>query len=70
MDKLEKLLEIEGFSFDRFLEEFGHESLCPGICMNDGCNYTTDYEPDQEEGWCEVCETNTVKSGLMHMGIY
>ncbi len=70
MDKLEKLLEVEGFDDEiEFGEAFATESVVPGICMNDSCEYTTHYEPDQDRGWCEECETQTVKSGLMLMGI-
>jgi len=40
-----------------------------GICTNDGCDYTTDVEPDQDRGWCEVCGTNLVKSAPVLAGI-
>jgi hypothetical protein len=33
--------------------------------MNPDCSYTEDLEPDQEEGWCPECKTNTMKSGLV-----
>lgn len=70
MNKLEQLIDIEGYaSSEEFLKENVHDSVCPGICMNDGCDYTTIVEPDQDRGWCEACETNTVKSGIMLAGI-
>jgi hypothetical protein len=36
--------------------------------MNDGCDYTADMEPDQDRGWCEACDTNTVASALVLAG--
>jgi len=36
--------------------------VVPGICMNPGCDYTTEVEPDQCAGWCEECSSPTVKS--------
>ena len=38
------------------------EGVQPGICMNRDCDYSTEYEPDQDHGWCECCDTNTVVS--------
>lgn len=40
----------------------------PAICMNLGCDYTTDTEPDQTRGWCECCNSNSVKSALVLAG--
>ena len=66
--KLAKLLAAEGFDT---LEELAAETLLgsragtPSICTNEGCNYTCDMEPDQEEGWCDECSTNSMKSGLV-----
>lgn len=45
------------------------DSTCPGICMNPECDYTTDVEPDQDAGNCELCGTNTVKSALELIGV-
>lgn len=68
--KLRKLAELEGFeTVTELLEHACRDSISPGICMNDGCDYTSEYEPDQTEGWCEVCDTNTVKSALVLAGI-
>ena len=69
MSKLQTLLEQEGLESDEFLEEYALEACVPGICMNSGCDATYEYEPDQSEGWCEVCETNSVKSGLVLIGV-
>ena len=66
MSKLTELAEIEGFpTVDDMLEGAVLDSICPAICMNKGCNFTADYEPDQREGWCEECGTNSVKSALV-----
>lgn len=66
MTKLELLAEIEGYEDTmELLEENAIDSVVPGICMNEGCDYTTEVEPDCREGWCECCDTNTVKSCLI-----
>lgn len=68
--KLQKLVEIEGFEDDlKLLEHAVMDSVCPAICMNDGCDYTAEMEPDQDRGWCEVCNTNSMKSALVLAGI-
>ena len=41
------------------------DSVCPAICMTEGCDYTTEMEPDQTEGYCEACGGNTVVSALV-----
>jgi hypothetical protein len=68
--KLQKLVEIEGFKDDISLFEAAvSDSVCPAICMNDGCDYTAEMEPDQHQGWCEVCGTNSMKSALVLGGL-
>jgi len=70
MSKIDKLVEIEGFeNAIKLAEASMTDVVCPGICMNEGCDYTTQVEPDQRRGYCEVCNTRTVKSGLALMGI-
>ena len=67
--KIEKLMDIEGFeSVDEMLEEATFGLRCPGICTNDGCDYTTEVDPDGA-GFCEECNTTTVESSLMLMGM-
>ena len=68
-DKLAQLAEIEGMGVMAMLEAATFDSISPAICMNDDCDYTTEMEPDQREGWCECCETNTVASALILAGI-
>lgn len=70
LEKLEKLAEDEGFDGgDDLVEHFATESVVPGICMNEGCDYSTNVEPDQRGGWCELCETKTVESCLSLAGV-
>lgn len=68
--KLRKLVEIGGFADDLALVEASLlDSVCPAICMNVGCSYSEDLEPDQQEGWCPECNTNSMMSGLILAGI-
>jgi hypothetical protein len=70
MSKLEELAEIEGFeSSEELLQQYIVDSVCPGICSNPGCSYTTEVEPDSNSGWCEECQTNTVKSAMVLAGV-
>ena len=65
---LAELMEAEGYDT---LEELAKDAImevrAPGICT--ACGYTTEMEPDQQAGWCECCETNTVKAGLILAGM-
>ena len=47
--------------------DYAHESNVPAICSE--CEYSTEYEPDQSNGYCEYCGTNTVKSILILQGV-
>jgi hypothetical protein len=68
--KLKKLIEIEGYNDDTdLIADAVADSVCPAICMNDGCDYTTGMEPDQDRGWCESCATNSMKSALVLAGL-
>ena len=72
MSKLETLMEIEGFkTFEELYNdaEYGMRVGVPAICMNDDCDYAQDMEPDQDEGWCSECGTNTLKSAYILKGI-
>jgi hypothetical protein len=67
--KFSLLIEIEGYDDSlAFLEEVSTDSVCPGICMNPDCDYTTEVEPDCRNGYCEECNTQTVKSALVLVG--
>jgi hypothetical protein len=67
--KLMRLCEIEGYKspYD-LLEAVAGDSVCPAICMTEGCEYTAEMEPDQDEGYCELCGGNTVTSALRLAG--
>jgi hypothetical protein len=68
--KLMKLCDFEGFdSLDDLLQAVATDSVCPAICMTEGCDYTTEMEPDQDQGFCEVCGGNTVTSALVLAGL-
>jgi hypothetical protein len=68
--KLKKLVEIEGYDDDAALiADAALDSACPAICMNADCDYTAEMEPDQRQGWCELCNTNSMKSALVLAGI-
>ena len=69
--KLERLMHDWGYEdLMIFLEDIAFDSIAPGICLNPGCDYSTDVEPDQDRGYCEICETQSVKSALRLAGIY
>jgi hypothetical protein len=64
-NKLRRLASLEGHdNIIDLLEDSIFDSLVPGICMNEECEENYNYEPDQDQGYCEVCETNTVMSCL------
>ena len=64
--KLMKLCEAEGFeNLDDLLAVAATDSICPAICMTEGCDHTAEMEPDQTEGYCEACGGNTVVSALI-----
>jgi len=68
--KFKKLVELEGYDDPvELVADATADSVCPAICMNDGCDYTTGIEPDQDRGWCEECRTNSMKSALVLAGI-
>ena len=48
--KLDQLVESEGFdSLDDLIAATISDSVSPAICMNEGCDYTAEMEPDQRE---------------------
>jgi hypothetical protein len=68
--KLDKLIEIEGFeSADALFDAVIGDSVSPAICLNDDRDYTAEMEPDQSQGWCEACGTDTVASALVLAGL-
>ena len=68
--KLQKLMEVEGYTnITELLAACITDSVCPAICMNEGCSYTCEMEPDQDRGWCEECKTNSMKAALVLAGV-
>ena len=63
--KLQQLADIEGVDPIALLEQGVEDSVCLGICVNDGCDQVADVEPDCRDGWCDSCGTHTVKSALV-----
>ena len=67
---LVRLTEDAGFdTIQQLLESTVFDSVSPAICVNAGCDYMTEMEPDQRQGYCEKCGTNTVKAGLVLAGM-
>lgn len=67
--KLDELADIEGMEVQEMLERAVTDSVVPAICMTFACDYVEQMEPDQDQGWCDVCEKNTVKSCLILAGL-
>lgn len=68
--KLLKLCAIHGYDVSEdgvmdLLEESTFDSVVQGICKNPDCDYSTEVEPDQTQGWCENCNAGTVVSPLV-----
>ena len=68
--KLMKLCEVEGYKNARdLIQAVWTDSVCPAICMTEGCDHTAEMEPDQTEGYCEACGGNTVTSAIVLAGL-
>jgi hypothetical protein len=64
--KLGLLVELEGYlDLSELLQAAMADTVSPSICMNEGCDYTAEYEGDCRDGWCEACSENTVVSALV-----
>jgi hypothetical protein len=68
--KLAKLKDIEGYdTIEQLAEAILSDSVSPAICMNEGCDYTAEMEPDQDAGFCEECRTNSMHAALILAGL-
>ena len=67
--KLDQLASAWGLSVPQLIDLCALDDVAPGICMNPGCTYSTEVEPDQSAGWCEDCETRSVRSALILAGV-
>lgn len=67
--KLLRLCQIEGYeNAHDLVHAVALDTVCPAICMTEGCDHTADMEPDQREGYCESCGGNTMVSSLILAG--
>ena len=67
MDKSElvqKLVEMEGTPLNELIVNATYDSVAKGICTK-CADYSTDIEPDSDDGMCEECGTATVASVLV-----
>ena len=68
--KLVKVCGAEGFvTVDDLIALSVADSVCPAICMTEGCDHVAPMESDQEEGYCEHCGGNTMVSVLVLTGL-
>jgi hypothetical protein len=68
--KLMKLCDLEGYKrLHDLLKASTADSVCPAICMTEGCDHTTEMEHDQDAGYCDACGGNTVTSALVLAGL-
>ena len=71
--KLRKLAKIEGCeTVTELLELSPRDAVSPAICCNPDnleCDYSTEMEPDQNQGWCEECDKGTMQSALILAGL-
>lgn len=64
--KIRTLVKAEGYpDLQALLAATITDSVSPAVCINEGCSYTCEMEPDQDRGWCEACGTNTMQSVLV-----
>jgi hypothetical protein len=54
--KLDRLIESAGYeSLEDLATAVVTDSVSPAICIDPDCDYTTEMEPDQDAGYCEIC---------------
>lgn len=69
-EKLQQLARDWGYETpEALVEHYIFDGVMPAICMNPGCGYSTEMEPDQDHGWCESCGTNTLKAASILLGV-
>ena len=62
-EAMKKLCEETGFEELELLENAVYDSVAHAICVK--CGWVTIMEPDQDAGYCELCEQNMVRSCLV-----
>jgi len=50
------------------VSDFITSNIVPAICTNGDCLATYEYEPDSTQGYCDICQSNEVKSILVLEG--
>ena len=68
-NKLHDLAEFTDATMEELLAQATFDGVALGICTNEGCDYIREVEPDQDKGYCEVCDSNTVQSALILAGM-
>lgn len=67
--KLLTLCDKAGLDHAKLTNGEVFDSIIAGICLTEGCDHVVDVEGDQEEGWCDECQSNTVVSALILAGV-
>jgi len=63
-------MKIEGYdSIEELAQTILSDSVSPAICMNEGCDFTCEMEPDQDAGDYEECRTKSMQSALILAGL-
>lgn len=61
--KLATLVGEWGYADNETLfKDIERGATSPGICANQGCNYTAEVSINQSHGWCNECKTWSVMS--------
>ncbi len=68
-DKLHDLAELAEATMEELLAQATFDGVTVGICTNEECDYIREVEPDQDRGYCEICDSNTVQSALILAGM-
>ncbi len=67
-EMLERMKEDGAYeTIHNMLETAVIDAVVPAICTE--CGYVTEMEPDQDQGYCDECGKNTVKSCLRIAGV-
>ena len=69
--KLMRLCAANGYeTYEDFVRACALRTVCPAICMTDGCEHISETECNQSEGRCEACGGNTLVSLLVLVGLH
>lgn len=63
---IQELGEATGMNITEMMAQSVMDGTAPAICTK--CGYTTDMEPDQDQGWCDKCQENTMVSAPVLLG--